>query len=403
MFKNKYRSISFGAVCLVAIIALAVSVNFIALQSDNSSAESDSDYSLNGGIYTNYESDDLGEIIGLINGDSTGSVFTITVNNNIPDFAGYTLDVNKTITLTSSPGDTHKLTMASAERHFTVKGGTTLVLMDIILEGGNSTGFSGGIEVESAGTLIMELGAVIQKCSARDGGGVYNNGTFTMKGGDIKDNNALGNIGGPGGGYGGGVFNYESATFVMEAGKISGNNARLYGGGVENYGTFTMDRGTITGNSVPSEGAGVHNHGTFTMNGGEITGHNAIIGAGLCSYGTFIMNGGEISGNSAKDAAGVLNYRNFYMNGGEISGNTAITFGGGVVNEGSSGAAPAVFTMTGGKIINNTAFLGGGVSNSSIELITKEPAVFNMTGGEISGNKALSPGANPSYGGGVSN
>jgi hypothetical protein len=139
----------------------------------------------------------------------------------------------------------------------------------------------------------------------------------------------------------------------------------------------------------------------------------------VISSGKLIMNtGSKISGNQkvfysnssypdSNDGGGVYVYNGtFTMNGGEISGNTAFingfsssssisSCGGGVYVESGT------FTMNDGVISGNTASAsavyarsyGGGVYVNGI---------FTMNGGEISGNTAFCSGPYPSpYGGGV--
>ena len=134
----------------------------------------------------------------------------------------------------------------------------------------------------------------------------------------------------------------------------------------------------------------VNGGGELVMNtGAKITG-NRITGTTssgggvyVASSGTFTMSGGEISDNTAYLGGGgvyVGSNGAFTMSGGEISGNTA--YEGGGVHVGSN------FTMNGGEISGNKASSGGGVCVGS-------GRIFRMDGGEISGNTA-------SYGGGVS-
>jgi len=285
---------------------------------------------------------------------------------------------------------------------FTINNGVTLILDNVILTGasGNNNAL---VQVNPGGSLQLNQGA---KISGNSGSGVYNNGgTITMNGGEISGNSGGGvrndvvytSI----------DREYVTiyGTFTMNGGKISDNTAAAFtGGGVYNNGIFTMNDGETSGNT----GGGVYNKGTFTMNGGKISGntsssfdgggvHNGVIytmvdGVYAAINGTFSMNGGEISGNSSSYGGGVSNYGTFTMEDGEISDNTC-SVGGGVDNHGT-------LTMKGGKISGNTAlFYGGGVSNSVTYTYTYDgyisDGIFTMNGGEISGNTASS------YGGGV--
>ena len=418
-------------------MALAAAAYFIPAQSDDSSAAGIGDYEILG---TTETYDDLKSVFDFINGDG-GIDYTIIVKSNDEDVTSFVLNAGISVILTSSDGKQFILKI-SAGRHGTVNG--SLTLENIILDGNNKAcdidencsigeyGYGGGIEVTSGGELTIQDGAVIQNCSAGNGGGVYNYGTFTMKGGEISDNyaaiygggvyndygSAFNMIGGEisdnyASIYGGGVYNDYGSAFNMIGGEISGNTAKDYGGGVCNdYGsTFNMIGGEISGNmAIFGRGGGVYNYGTFNMIGGEISGNTAQdCGGGVCNGSTFNMIGVEIRGNTADYGGGVYNYGTFTMEGSKISGNTA-GYGGGVHNSGgtfnmigdtvisgntaNSGGgvynSGNTFTMEGGKISDNTARSGGGVYNWVGN-------TFTMEGGEISGNAAQD------YGGGVYN
>ncbi len=238
---------------------------------------------------------------------------------------------------------------------------------------------------DSSGNDSGELtGPTSEDNGVERGGGVCNEGGFTMNGGKIC-NNAVSF-------FGAGVYN--SGTFTMTGGEISGNTAS-YGGGVynSNYGTFTMTGGEISGNTSPlDEGGGVYNSNEVIMTGGKISGNFAAIGGGVymnrdsC---TFIMTGGEINDNSSYDnGAGVCaNRGEFTMTDSVISGNSApyndSTGGGVYVGSGCT------FTMINSEICDNTACYGGGVDDNG---------TFIMTDSVISGNSAP---YNDSTGGGV--
>jgi len=118
-------------------------------------------------------------------------------------------------------------------------------------------------------------------------------------------------------------------------------------------------------------------------------------GGGVVNLGAFSMIGGEISSNTAYiGGGGVLNYGTFEMTGGKITGNT-VGASDGVYNYdkdsvGGGGVFNALnFSMSGGEISGNTAeFKGGGVFNRW--------SIFSLDGGVICGNTA-------NVGGGVYN
>lgn len=120
---------------------------------------------------------------------------------------------------------------------------------------GNNSGYSngGGVYVSATGTFNMYDGTISGNTTAAYGGGVYLNSetksdttykaSFNMYGGSIT-NNAANSTNKP---YGGGV--YSQGTFTMKGGTITQNTAK-YGGGVWTSSSFTVSGDVkITGNT----------------------------------------------------------------------------------------------------------------------------------------------------------
>ena len=152
------------------------------------------------------------------------------------------------------------------------------------------------------------------------------------------------------GGTGGGVYVKEGGTLVLLSGKIFGNtNTDDYGGGV-------------------------HNQGAFTLLGGEISGNTASLGGGVINDGVFVMSGGIITNNAAGWGGGVYNTvtfkgHTFTMTGGKIIGNTATNNGGGVYYYKGS------FKWWGGKISDNAAdYKNDDVCRANVS-ITADPPI----------------------------
>ncbi len=120
-----------------------------------------------------------------------------------------------------------------------------------------------------------------------NGGGVtnHNGATFIMYGGSITGNKATSGAGV----YNSAQDTYptKDTVFKMYGGTISGNQASYMGGGVLNQGDFTMQGGSIGGTEDSEKntariGGGVHissqwasTAGTFTMEAGKIVGNTA--------------------------------------------------------------------------------------------------------------------------------
>lgn len=238
------------------------------------------------------------------------------------------------------------------------------------------TGDSGSvIRVEQSGALKVQDGTSYQLNSPEhkfriDDSGLWvldeTNGTKTINGGIITGGKAtvVGST------YSGGGVYIKNGTFTLDGGYIIGNTAGDGGGVYIEKGTFTMNSGTIAGNTAVGnstfggKGGGVFNReSTFTMNAGSIrdnaTSGKYNAGGAVCNTvlgSVFTMSGGYIVGNNAYMGGGVYNADNasFGMTDGAISGNSA-DFGGGVYNG-------SIFTMSGSSITgNNCVQIGGGV------------------------------------------
>jgi len=183
-----------------------------------------------------------------------------------------------------------------------------------------------------------------------------------------------------------GLFTINSgAKLILEDIIIDGNktaypdniSSLVY---VSGDGEFMMKNGAILRNNRSYDhhiGGGVTVYGgRFVMNGGEISGNTGYNCSGVFFLisGEFVMTGGEISDNISGSGVWIDPDVFFTMTGGKIIGNTAPDrAGGGVFVRGGE------FIMTGGEITGNTAHGGGGVSVSM-------NGEFIITGGEITGN-----------------
>ncbi|MCL2545586.1 MAG: hypothetical protein FWE06_00130 [Oscillospiraceae bacterium] len=337
--------------------------------------------------------------------------------------------------------------------------------------------YGGGVAVAGGGSFTME-GGIINSNAARAGGGVNignvnTAATFTMYGGTISANNLTDAQPADGGG-GVRLHNAASSFYMYDNSLITNHEVASDGGGVQaTAGTIYLRGGIISNNRTTGNrtGAGLHvANATLTMSAGEIS-TNRTLGTGAAHGGglhlvstTFIMSSGEVSGNwtsgtgngggihatgagssiaMSGDAAitgnraqqgGGLNLdvtvgagqQPFTLSSGRIEDNTARTNGGGMRLSGFA------ITMTGGKIHDNSAgHAGGGIhfaTNMNSRLFLYEDAIIsdntsgtvtvgviardgggiNMTGGraylrggEISGNTALGTDANAGQGGAV--
>ena len=243
------------------------------------------------------------------------------------------------------------------------------------------TGCGGGVYV-CPGALFTMSGGIISDCSAGHGGGVYVNGAGSD---ECKE-------------YSQGIFNLS--------GGIITNSKSIRGGAIHTKGDLTMTGGTIS-NCISTHtsdedskqidaftngcggGVFVSYGGTFTMNGDVsikncstdllyktgTSGNSNVFnvtscggGVYVCTGATFTMNDGEISNCNAGCGGGV--FVNSPYNNPET--NEEIDYS----------DTNGTFTMTGGRITNNTiagcSNIGGGVCAKG---------TISMSGGEISYNR----------------
>jgi hypothetical protein len=157
----------------------------------------------------------------------------------------------------------------------------------------------------------------------------------------------------------------SEGDFIMAGGEISGNTAGLGGAVLMYKGRMTMSGGVIQNNANAD-------YSQVTGSGGGIY---------LCEYTSLLMSGGTIRDNGGaktENGGGVFTDGKalFTMTGGEILNNASISHGGG------AHIAPyGNFTLSGGTISGNTSGIsGGGV------YVSPYSAVFTQSGGTVSGN-----------------
>ena len=210
-------------------------------------------------------------------------------------------------------------------------------------EGGPTLHGGGVIVIGANASFILNNGEISENVGSHRGGGVYlRNGTMTMNGGFIKNNEVREE-------YGAGVH-VESGTFTMEAGFITGNISNparaLLGGGVSvSGGSFIMKEGVIADN-IAASGGGINLWGgKAEIYGGSITNNTGNNGGGISVLGgSLTITGGSITGNTATVNGGgifTVNYSSLDIRGGEngvvFSGNTALNaFDFGIHNWGES-------------------------------------------------------------------
>lgn len=247
----------------------------------------------------------------------------IVINNDIN--LHQALEINHHIHVSG----TGTLIVTDEFRHFVIGEEGTLVL-----EGELTLRRSDNIRDDNRGGRVCRGGVLVE------------GGRFYMHGGRISYNR------------GWVVLVKEGGHFYLYDGEISHNIGR----GVEviDNSAFHMHGGVIKNNG--SSGVVLMRHSIFNMYDGSIQDNGDFGGIEIYHESTFNMYGGMIRGNG-RSGVSITRRSTFNMYDGIIKENIAVprerfgdSSGGGVYVSSHS-----VFTMNGGKIINNTADIGGGV------------------------------------------
>ena len=361
--------------------------------------------------------DKPGVVLGV---NGSGALFTVGRGINL---------ILEDITLRGIGGNDRPLVIVEEGATLTLRSNSGITDNINLIPASTATSpyLGGGVHVRARARLYLEGGEISGNRSAW-GGGVYNEGTFT-----ITEGTVLGNFSDTGAG----VVNSDLGTFAIHGGSISRNSAVTintnnnrvdgFGGGLFNLGIFTMDNGEISENYT-DQGGGVACQGTFTMTGGRIhSNEGRVWGGGVAKIGgTFTMRAGDIDNNyTSYDGGGLagggggagmmLARGGFTFYNGKIHNNTTSNSGGGVniqdrgvltmspgaeISEnlsryGGGGiqiSGGGTFNMLGGKVDSNESLMGGGVNIDDGHISV---ALFNMKDGVISNNVATA------FGGGV--
>lgn len=175
-----------------------------------------------------------------------------------------------------------------------------------------------------------EKGKITGGWNNSQGGGIYNDGTLTLKDITVTGNKSAGGYGG------GGIYSSSGSTITIENCEISNNEADIKGGGLhissrqENTITNCIIKGNKTTKETDGVGAGLYiQRGTVTVTGCTITENEANGNGGGMFIGNdsdipvVTINNTTITDNSASDGAG------FYYNRGNlnIEGNEVEIYG----------------------------------------------------------------------------
>ena len=259
-------------------------------------------------------------------------------------------------------------------RDLTIKSATSAVL--------NANSLSRIFHVQDGKTLTLE-NIELKNGKApvtEDGGGIYSEGTLTLKNTIIE---------GCGAANGGGILVKEGGKAELKNCTVKACEAAEKGGGIYSLGEVTLDASTIGGSSASDgnkakRGGGISlEKGTIDVSAGSCIQHNQTVGS----------SGIEAGGGGIFIRYGKLTLRGTVSDNTALNG-TAFVLGGGVY----VGAKGEFIMETGAIISGNTSKFGGGVY---IDVVSAGAGAFTMKGGTISGCKAGDSAFLDAQGGGV--
>jgi uncharacterized repeat protein (TIGR01451 family)/CSLREA domain-containing protein len=248
----------------------------------------------------------------------------------------------------------------------------TLRLTNTVVDG-NTAGTRGGgisnseISTGSAGSVTLIDSVVIQnRSNTGSGGGIYNNGTLTIKNTTIAENQAKIN--------GGGIYNNLNMD-GLEGSTLSGNGAEQNGGALYNKKTANLTNVTISGNLASVNGGGIFNQPAI---GGALQ----LLNVTLASN-TATGTGGGIYNAGASSTQNTIFSQNTSANCVLSSvSNIIVSLGNNLDSGASCGLAGS------GDISNSNALLGLLANNGGL---TKTHALLNGSPAINSGNNTACP------------
>ena len=186
-----------------------------------------------------------------------------------------------------------------------------LILSPSIIDNNSVSGQGGGIH--NLGKITIENSTISNNFATSLGGGINNDeqATLIIRNSKIINNNSTY--------YGGGICNYYEATAIITNTIISNNIANpetREGGGIYNCGSITIKDCKISNNIATGNGGGLLIYGSAIIENSRIYGNSATSGGGIFYCGTsttITIKRSEIIGNSATYGGGIFNDNGGYL------------------------------------------------------------------------------------------
>lgn len=243
-----------------------------------------------------------------------------------------------------------------------------------------------------SGATVSISGVTIRNGAARNGAGIRNFGTLTLKDSIVENNVASGEFDS----VGGGIANAEGGDLTLDNVTVRNNSSEIHGGGLYSTdSTATIINSVFENNATEMDGGGISVfNGSLDMTGGAIRNNSADLDGGGLSMESAIVSLSEVSvsTNTATEEGGGINV---FGDGAElriftstITGNSATNEGGGIRTAG------ATLGLMGTTVSGNTTTLGGGGLYSDNSLVEIQNSLFasntaSEDGGGISSNGTI--------------
>jgi hypothetical protein len=280
---------------------------------------------------------------------------------------------------------------------FACAGPTTVVTTseividnNVILEGGRNLTVDGDGDHRVFRVLppyIVELrGLTVTNGAA---GGIYNQGTLTLRDCSVSRNNGLGT---------GGIWSTgKSLTLINSV--VSGNTGDGHGG-ISARGTLTLTNSTVSDNVGLTGGIAIYPEfiedfeigGDLTLTNSTVSGNTGVHAGGISTGGTAQLTNSTVSGNAAAGeqlsdrAGGISNYGTLTLTNSTVSGNAAADSGspglgstGGILNWGTLVLAHSALTA-------NTGVIDDGIRNHDAATLTNSVVDGDCGGALVTSN-----------------
>ena len=225
---------------------------------------------------------------------------------------------------------------------------------------------------------------------ASDGGGIYNFGALKVTGGSISLN--VSTEGGGGGLTNDGTASLTGVAIADNQAQDRGLDGAARGGGILNRGIITVTACTIAGNEADTVGGGICNSRDLAGGAAVITGTTLYSnttggdGGGIDSDGTLTVSHSSVLSNTANaNGGGIRSAGALHLARTAVRGNTAGGTGGGIQVVSSKGVTISTI-ITGSTVTRNAALSeGGGIH---FETVAASGVEVSLTGTTVSENDA---------------